>query len=92
METAVTKPGNKRLRRIILIAGFAVGAIGGWLYWKFVGCLSGTCPIWSNAWIATGYGGVLGWLLAGLLPFGLEKKRGKAKDDNSSTEPLSKEV
>jgi len=38
-----------------------VGATGGLLYWKFVGCSSGTCPIrsvwyWSMIWgMAMGY-------------------------------------
>jgi len=41
---------------------FAVaGGLGGFLYWKYVGCLSGTCPIksvwyWSTLWgLAAGY-------------------------------------
>ncbi len=45
------------------IAGAFIGAVGGWAYWKFVGCLGGTCPIWSNMYIATGYGALIGTLL-----------------------------
>lgn len=52
----------------LLVVGFVVGAVGGWMYWRFVGCLGGSCPIWSNMYIATGYGGLLGFLLAGLVP------------------------
>ena len=39
----------------------AVGATGGFLYWRFIGCNSGTCPInsvwyWSMLWgAAVGY-------------------------------------
>jgi len=29
-------------------AGIIVGALAGLLYWKFVGCQSGTCPLTSN--------------------------------------------
>lgn len=69
-------------RRLWLGAGFLLGALGGWLYWRFVGCLSGHCPIWSNAWIATGYGAVLGWLILGLIPFATAK----GKEENERDE------
>jgi hypothetical protein len=41
------------------IAGAAVG----YFYYRFVGCRSGTCPIWSHWYTATGYGAMLGLLL-----------------------------
>ena len=41
-----------------------VGALGGYLYYHFVGCASGTCPITSNPVISTLYGAVLGFLLS----------------------------
>lgn len=63
----------------LTLAGLAVGALGGWLYWRFIGCLGGTCPIWSNAWIATGYGALLGWLLVNAFP------RRKKSDDSRNT-------
>lgn len=44
--------------------GVLVGAIGGFLYWKFVGCSSGTCPITSNPTNTTLYGMLMGGLLA----------------------------
>ena len=59
---------------------FAVtGAIGGFLYWKFVGCLSGTCVIKSVWYLSTLYGGILGWVVGSLgrdlvLSFRKEKK------------------
>lgn len=45
------------------IAGLVVGAIGGYLYYHFVGCNSGSCPITSNPWRMTAYGSVLGLLV-----------------------------
>ncbi|MBK9389887.1 MAG: hypothetical protein IPN68_06730 [Bacteroidetes bacterium] len=42
------------------------GAIGGFLYWKFVGCLSGTCVIKSVWYLSTLYGGILGWIVSSL--------------------------
>lgn len=40
----------------------AVGALGGYAYYYFIGCYSGTCPITSNPLISTIYGGVIGLL------------------------------
>ena len=40
-----------------------VGAIGGYLYYRFVGCVSGACMITSNPYISTVYGLVLGTLI-----------------------------
>lgn len=48
------------------IAGLLLGALGGFLYWKYVGCMSGTCPITSSPTISTVYGSVLGVLFGGL--------------------------
>lgn len=80
---------NKRTRLITLGVGIVVGAVGGWLYWRFIGCLGGSCPIWSNPWISTGYGGLLGYLLAGLLPFGTPKfaSETESTDPDSGTRP-----
>ncbi|HLP22207.1 MAG TPA: DUF6132 family protein [Chitinophagales bacterium] len=45
------------------LAGIVVGAIGGYLYYYFVGCASGTCAITSNPVNSTLYGAVMGALL-----------------------------
>jgi len=45
------------------LIGIALGALAGFLYWRFVGCSSGTCPITSK-WInSTLYGALMGALL-----------------------------
>jgi hypothetical protein len=48
--------------KLLIIATIA-GLAGGFLYWKFVGCLSGTCPIKSVWYWSTLYGGLIGFLL-----------------------------
>lgn len=53
--------------------GTTIGAIGGFMYWKFVGCIDGTCAIWSNPTRATLYGAIMGGLL--LLAFVPENKK-----------------
>jgi hypothetical protein len=39
----------------------SIGAIGGFLYYHFVGCASGTCGITSNPYMSTIFGGLLGY-------------------------------
>jgi hypothetical protein len=56
------------------------GALAGYLYYFYVGCASGTCPITSNPYISTFWGGMLGFFLIGSF-----KSEAKAK----SQEPES---
>jgi len=46
--------------------GALLGAIAGFIYWKYVGCLTGTCAITSNPYRSTMYGAVMGSLLLSL--------------------------
>jgi hypothetical protein len=39
-----------------------LGAAGGFLYYHFIGCASGTCPITSNPYVSTLYGAGMGVL------------------------------
>jgi hypothetical protein len=44
-----------------------LGALSGFLYWKFVGCLSGTCIIKSVWYLSTLYGFLAGYLIGDLV-------------------------
>jgi hypothetical protein len=58
------------MNRILFQAILSViGGIGGFLYWKFVGCASGTCPLTSNWMIMTGYGLLIGYVLSDFIPY-----------------------
>ena len=48
---------------IRLLIGIVIGAIGGYAYYYFVGCNSGTCAITSNPINSTLYGTLFGGLL-----------------------------
>lgn len=47
------------------MAGLLAGAIVGYLYWRFVGCTSGSCPITSNPVHSSLYGALMGLMLTG---------------------------
>jgi hypothetical protein len=51
-----------RNNRLTLVGVF-IGLIGGYLYYHFVGCASGTCSITSKPLNSTLYGALLGGLL-----------------------------
>lgn len=46
------------------IAGFFIGTIGGFIYYKTIGCSSGSCAITSNPYMSILWGGLLGYLFA----------------------------
>ena len=56
---------NKQQSRYWLKLGLAIlgGAAAGFLYYRFVGCVNGTCPISGNPLISTLYGGTIGLVL-----------------------------
>ncbi len=59
---------NEELKKWLKPALFVLGGVlVGYLYYRFVGCASGTCAIASNPWMSMGYMGLVGWLLSGVL-------------------------
>lgn len=63
---------NKRIQIFIAISG----GVGGFLYWKFIGCVSGTCPIKSVWYWSTLWGLLMGYLVGDII-YDFLKKRGK---------------
>jgi hypothetical protein len=53
-----------KIERKFVIIGIlvAAGITGGFLYWRFVGCSSGTCPITSKWYNSSIVGGLVGFL------------------------------
>ncbi len=47
----------------LALIGVIIGAIAGYFYWKYVGCLSGTCPISSSPFKMKLFGAIIGGLL-----------------------------
>ena len=54
---------KKWLRAVLFTAG---GALAGLVYYYFVGCASGACPLTSHPLVTMAYMGLVGWLLSGI--------------------------
>ncbi len=65
---------------VISLAGLVLGAIGGYIYWAQVGCVSGTCAITSNPWMSTAWGAAFGYLIFDMFN---RKKTKKSADHNA---------
>ena len=50
-----------QLRLLVHVLG---GAALGYAYFRVVGCRTGTCPLTARWWSSTGYGALLGFLIA----------------------------
>lgn len=74
------------LKHILIIILTLTGLAGGFLYWKFIGCESGTCPIKSVWYWSTLYGGLLGYLV-GSLTLDFIKKFKSKKESTSDNNP-----
>lgn len=56
-----------------------IGGGLGYAYYYFIGCYSGTCPITSNPYISTLYGGLIGLLM--IFPGKSKRKNNEAKNN-----------
>ena len=53
-------------KHLLKTTGVLLGGTGGYMYYYFVGCASGTCPITSNPYISILYGAFMGYLVLGM--------------------------
>jgi hypothetical protein len=61
---------------VVKVGLIALFAALGFVYYKVIGCTTGSCPITSNPLIATGYGAMVGFVLG----MGVRGKN-RARDD-----------
>ena len=75
---------SSTIKKYRIQIGFTIaGAIGGFLYWRFVGCTSGTCAIKSVWYWTTLWGAVVGYLAGDFIHDLLEKRKLKKKEEES---------
>jgi len=53
---------------LLTFVGLLLGACAGYLYYTYVGCSSGTCPITSKPLNSTLYGAMMGGLFVNTFP------------------------
>jgi len=58
-----TATGWRRYWHWRTLAGAVLGAAGGYAYYYFIGCSSGSCPITSNPYASVVWGTLAGALL-----------------------------
>lgn len=64
----------------LTLLGGICGAFGGFLYWFYIGCVSGTCPITASPVNSTLWGMLLGGLL-----FNMFQKEDAKKEEPDKT-------
>ncbi len=64
--------------------GIVIGSIGGFMYWYYVGCISGTCAITSSLTNSTLYGGLMGGLVVNI--FTTTKKENTSNENRGNEE------
>lgn len=64
-----------------MLIGLVVGAIGGFIYWKYVGCVTGDCPITSSPLYSSIWGALIGGLGLDLIASLFKKKEYKEEKE-----------
>ena len=60
-----SKEKKKHLPKPVrIILGLLIGMLVGFIWYRFVGCRSGACPIASNYLYSLGFGGIVGILIS----------------------------
>ena len=67
----------KRIQIIFLL----IGAVGGFLYWRFLGCTSGTCAIKSVWYWTTLWGAAMGYLVGDFINDIIQKRKKKVEGE-----------
>jgi hypothetical protein len=63
---------NKRIFLLPFISTF-LGLAGGFAYYHFIGCSTGSCAITSNPWLSMLWGASVGYLISDLFRDKLKK-------------------
>jgi xanthine/uracil permease len=53
----------KKRNNLIVLSGIIIGTAGGFMYYYFIGCRTGSCPITSSPWLSMLWGATVGYLI-----------------------------
>lgn len=53
-------------KNLVQIIGVVLGIVGGYIYYRTVGCSSGSCAISGNVWLSMTWGAAAGYLITGM--------------------------
>lgn len=70
---------KKLVSNKIIILGILLGGIGGFLYWKEIGCITGTCPLKSQWQTMIPYGMFIGYVVSNFIQSYLNRFESKRK-------------
>ncbi len=56
----------------IIFLGIFLGGIGGYFYWKEIGCITGTCPLKSQWQTMIPYGMFIGYIISDFIQLNLK--------------------
>lgn len=59
----------------LILIGIVIGAIGGYVYYHYIGCASGFCPITSHPINSTAYGALMGGLFFSIFKKNTDNKK-----------------
>ena len=52
-----------RKNNLLAFTGIFIGTAGGFMYYYFIGCRTGSCPITSSPWLSMLWGASVGYLV-----------------------------
>jgi hypothetical protein len=82
MKTLLERLQHKKLFGILPLLhflGLLTGALGGYAYYYYIGCVSGTCSITSNPWMSVLWGMAVGYLVFDLFYKGNKREQPEDK-------------
>ncbi|MBN2348665.1 MAG: hypothetical protein JXJ22_07510 [Bacteroidales bacterium] len=65
----------------LYIVFIIIGGIGGYLYWYYIGCTSGTCPLTSKWYSSSVFGLVIGYIVGSSVHEKVNKKSNTVSED-----------
>jgi hypothetical protein len=61
-------------KKKLAIIFVALGALTGFIYWRYIGCSGGACVITSNPIVSSLYGAIMGWFVGDFFSFPEKQK------------------